>query len=42
MVLIDKYINYDNAKIVLNWGSLEERRHILCIKFAKMESRTII
>ena len=35
MVLKDKYINYENAKIILNLDSLEERRHILCLKFAK-------
>ena len=35
MVLKDKYINYEDAKIVLNMDSLEERRHILCLKFAK-------
>ena len=36
MLLKDKYINYENAKIILNLDSLEERRHILCLKFAKM------
>ena len=35
MVLKDKYINYENAKIILNLDSLEERRQILCLKFAK-------
>ena len=35
MVLKDKYINYENAKIILNLDSLEERRHISCLKFAK-------
>merc|ERR1711954_563652 len=35
MVLKDKYINYENAKTILNLDSLEERRHILCLKFAK-------
>ena len=35
MVLKDKYTNYENAKIMLNLDLLEERRHILCLKFAK-------
>ena len=34
MLLKDKWINYENAKIVLKFDSLEERRHILCRKFA--------
>ena len=35
MVLKYKYINYENSKIKLNLDSLEERRHISCLKFAK-------
>ena len=35
MVLKDEYIDYENAKIILNLDSLKERRHILCLKFAK-------
>ena len=35
MVLKDKYINYENAKIILNFDSLKERRQILCLKFGK-------
>ena len=35
MVLKEKYINYKNAKILLNLDSLEEQRHILCLKFEK-------
>ena len=35
MILKDKYINYENAKVILNLDSLEERRHILCLIFAK-------
>ena len=33
MVLKEKYINYENAKIVLILDSLEEQKHILCLKF---------
>ena len=32
MVLKDKYINYENAKIVLNLDSLEEQKHTLSLK----------
>ena len=42
MVLKDKYINYENAKIILNLDSLQERRQILCLKFAKNGIKTII
>ena len=42
MVLRDKYINYENAKIILNLDSLEERRQILCLKFVKNGIKTII
>ena len=35
MILKGKYINYENAKRILNLDSLEERRPILCLKFAK-------
>ena len=38
MVLKDKYINYEDAKIVLNMDSLEEQRHILCLKFATQKN----
>ena len=45
MVLKDKYINYENAKIILKLDSLEERRHVLCLKFThtkKWNKKTII
>ena len=35
MVLKDKDVKYENAKIVLNLDSLNEQRHILCLKFSK-------
>ena len=35
MVLKEKYINYENEKIILNLKSLEERRHMLNLKFSK-------
>ena len=35
MIRKDKYIDYENTKIILNLDSLEERRHILCLKNAK-------
>ena len=35
-------IIYENAKNVLNLDSLQERRHILCLKFARNGIKTII
>ena len=35
IILGDKYIDYKNALNVLNLQSLEERRELLCLKFAK-------
>ena len=42
MVLKDKYINSENAKVILNLDSLEELRHIFCLKYAKKGIKTII
>ena len=35
LILQEKYVNYENALMKLDLLSLEERREILCLKFAK-------
>ena len=35
MILKEKYVNYENALIILNLDSLKSRREVLCEKFAK-------